>query len=97
MPHLHNGTGTKYFGKRDVDIRGTYVTTEWLTVWQLPILPIRSLRVYPMTEQLVTGHGTEQHFHAERVPLNWRQILNIYAVEVTCLAIAWVLFKRYMS
>jgi len=39
------GCGTAYYGKRNFAHDGSYLTTEWITIFLVPIFPIRSLRV----------------------------------------------------
>lgn len=86
MPFTYNGCGTKYYGKRDQGPDGSYVTTEWVTLVYLPLIPLRSFRVCP------TGKGTNailfnsQQFVAQKVPLNKRQVRNAYAVTGSILA-----------
>jgi hypothetical protein len=37
------GIGTAFYGKRDFQPDGSYVTTEWCIFFGLPIWPLRSL------------------------------------------------------
>jgi hypothetical protein len=96
MPSIHNGSGTMYYGKRDVDIGGSYVTTEWIVFFWLPILPLSSWRVFPLTDELVTSYGTRQAYQARPVSLNWAQVLNVYLLTAGCLAGAWYVFSHYI-
>ena len=98
MPSSLNGTGTMYYGKRDVDIGGTYVTTKWVTIFWLPVLPLSSWRVFPLTDERVAlaNHRIEQAFEASAAPLNWAQVLNVYLVTVACLAGAWYVIGRHI-
>ena len=41
-----NGVGTMFYGKRDFLDDGTYLTTEWVTFFYIPIVPLKTLRVY---------------------------------------------------
>lgn len=78
--------GTMNYGKREYDIGGSYVTTEWITLFSIPIAPIRSWRLYPMgAETAKIDLDTRyihwaQDFQVQRVKLNWRQVLNVYLV-----------------
>jgi len=98
MPSTLKGTGTKYYGKRDVDIGGTYVTTTWITIFWVPILPLSSWRVFPLTEEYVNwaNHRLEQSFEATPVPLNWAQVLNVYLVAIACLVAIWYIVGRHI-
>lgn len=44
-PFTLNGFGTTFYGKRDFRADGSYITTEWIVLAYLPLIPIRSLRV----------------------------------------------------
>ena len=45
-PVLMNGWGTKLFGSEPVqDKQGGYLATKWLSIFGLPLLPVRSYRV----------------------------------------------------
>ena len=45
MAYTLNGIGTAFYGKRDFCADGTYITTEWITVLYIPLVPLRSMRV----------------------------------------------------
>lgn len=100
-----SGTGTRYYGEREHDIGGQYITTLWIVVFGVPILPLSSWRVYPLDDgQFVDHsyfHGREVHhfeqtFEATRVPLNWRQVLNIYAITIVGVgAVVWALRRAF--
>jgi hypothetical protein len=103
MPFTLNGTGTKYYGAREHDIGGTYITTKWIVVFGIPLLPLSSWRVYPLDEEHFHDHRplldrdashTTQSFEETRVPLNLRQIINVYAITVPLLALAFWAIKR---
>jgi hypothetical protein len=103
MPYTLNGTGTRYYGEREHDIGGTYITTKWIVVLGIPLLPLSSWRVYPMSEQQTVDHShfhgrdvthTGQAFHEQPAPFNWRQVLNVYAVAIPLVcALGWLLHK----
>ena len=105
MSFTFNGTGTKYLGAREYDRGGTYITTKWVVVLMVPIIPLSSWRVFPLEEERFQDHSalvggeasySEQAVHATPVPLNWRQVLNVYAVTVAVLAvIAWALNRAF--
>ena len=105
MPFTLNGTGTKYLGEREHDIGGTYITTKWVVIFMIPIVPLSSWRVFPLNEGSFNDHtplvGREasessQAFHATRVPLSWRQVLNVYAIAVpVVVAIVWALNRAF--
>ncbi len=41
MPSTFNGTGTKYVGEREHDRGGRYITTKWIVLLGLPLVPLR--------------------------------------------------------
>jgi hypothetical protein len=45
MPSSIQGFGTAFVGQRDFWPDGSYVTTEWIVVLFLPLIPLRSVRV----------------------------------------------------
>jgi hypothetical protein len=79
MPFSFNGIGTTYYGKRDVQVDNSFITTEWIIFVYVPIIPIGSFRVK------ITGNSADFSFYqstnylVSRVPLNWRQVRNVYA------------------
>ena len=105
MPFTMSGTGTRYYGEREHDIGGQYVTTLWIVVFGVPILPLSSWRVYPLDDGQFADHSYfhgrevhhfEQTFEATRVPLNWRQVLNIYAITIVGVgAVVWALRRAF--
>jgi hypothetical protein len=82
MPRSINGTGTMYYGHREIGPDGSYATTKWITFAWIPLVPLKSYRVLP--------HGQGQNFlvyHSQKysvpqVPLNGEQVRNVYGVTV---------------
>lgn len=93
MPFSWNGSGTRYYGKRDREPNGSYITTEWVTIIYIPIFPIRSLKIRPTGEQLNVVLIRSQQYRVQKVPLNKPQVRNTYAVSGTIIA----LFLAVMS
>src|ERR1700680_1471858 len=86
-----NGVGTAYYGCRDERPDGSYITTEFAVFADIPLWPIRSLRVRPVGSRRVVRRGifvrekfTSQSYEVAHVPLNGRQIFNVY-LFVVCL------------
>lgn len=80
MPYTLNGIGTKYYGRREAGPDGSYVTTEWIVLIYLPLIPIGSFRVCPTGKSTNAIVYNSQQFMVKRVPFNWPQIRNIYGV-----------------
>lgn len=45
MPSTINGIGTRYCGQRDYHPDCSWLTTEWFTLFFIPIFPLRSVRI----------------------------------------------------
>lgn len=74
-----HGIGTTYYGQRDYGEDGSFLTTEWVTVIMVPLIPIRSLRVRYRGS---TMHGSVQmdHLHIlARSRPHPKQVACIYA------------------
>jgi hypothetical protein len=84
MPFTMNGCGTKYYGHRDDESDGSYVTTEWIVFVYLPLIPIGSFRV----RLLKPGFVSE--YHVWRVPFHWMKIRNVYLVSLIIWSIIFV-------
>jgi hypothetical protein len=82
MPYTLNGIGTRYYGKRDFRADGSYITTEWVTLIYIPLIPFCSLRVRhlgPAEPRFAIGVGSSDMYEIyERTALNWRQVLYTY-------------------
>ncbi|MEO1621246.1 MAG: hypothetical protein AAFU53_09465 [Cyanobacteria bacterium J06632_3] len=93
MPFTYNGIGTKYYGKRELGPDGSYITTEWITLVYIPLVPIGSFRVCPTGKSTNAIVYNSRQFMVKRVPFSWPQIRNIYAVTGSIVAaIAGVIF-----
>ncbi|ANH68612.1 hypothetical protein [Mitsuaria sp. 7] len=103
MPTTFNGTGTKYVGEREHDRGGRYITTKWIVLLGLPLVPLSSWRVFPLNDGASQDHShllssgaslSEESVAAEPVPLNWRQVLNVYAIVIPVIAfLVWAFFR----
>ncbi|MBE9158847.1 hypothetical protein IQ265_18690 [Nodosilinea sp. LEGE 06152] len=82
MPYTFNRIGTKYYGKRDLLEDGSYVTTEWFVLIDIPIIPLGSFRVAPIRKSLNILVLKSGEYLVTRVPLNWRQVRNVYLVTI---------------
>lgn len=89
MPFTFNGIGTKLYGARDFGPDGSYVTTEWFTIFYVPIFPIKSIRKLP------TGNGVNllvfasSGYRYANVPLNGMQVLLVYSWFVVVVGSFW--------
>lgn len=57
MPRSVWGTGTAFYGRRDFRGDTSYVTTEFISLFGIAIVPIRSLRVRRAAADFVLNSG----------------------------------------
>jgi hypothetical protein len=80
MPQSVNGIGTTYYGKRDFEENGSYITTEWVIFLYLPIVPVASFRVVPLP---IFDPLAAREYYVKRVSLHplqvwkWHLLLGI--------------------
>ena len=86
MAFTLNGCGTKFYGERDYMPDGTFVTTEWITILYLPIVPLRSYRIKPLRSSgftvLVASWSSGKFSIYEKTLPNWKQVLSVYGFFV---------------
>ncbi|WP_050028350.1 hypothetical protein [Verrucomicrobium sp. BvORR034] len=99
MPGSFNGIGTAFYGERNYQLNGSYITTEWIILFYLPIIPIRSLRIArnPQDDVHAVAYHSESYYVLNREPLCWAQVFSTYGFIVA--TIAWILgvFVGYMN
>jgi len=92
------GFGTVFYGKRDFRDDDTYVTTEWVVLATIPIIPIRSLRVRyqgPGEQSFPIGIGSCDSYSVfETTRPNRRQVLFTYGF--VCILIIWAIFVSWI-
>lgn len=81
MPRTVNGIGTKYYGASDRQPDGSFVTTEWITLFA-PIIPLRSLRMHYLGKR----DSSELYNIAGPTALDKKQVLQIYGLHV----VTWI-------
>lgn len=55
MARLICGVGTAHFGCYDISADRSFKATEWLTIFYLPVIPIRSVRIHDAVTEGVIG------------------------------------------
>lgn len=80
MPFSFHGFGTAYYGECDFRPDGSYVTTEWISAFLLPVLPFRSVRLVrmPGKDLNLVVVSSEGFLVIERTTLHWRQVMRTY-------------------
>jgi hypothetical protein len=90
MPETYNHIGTAYVGRREERADGSYITTEFYVFFDLPIFHLRSYRVWPSEPRFVRrkllSDFEMQSYRVEPVPLNWRQVRNVYLGSLAVIA-----------
>ena len=87
MPYSINGIGTAYYGKREKAEDGSYITTLWVILVFIPLLPIGSYRVVETIKSVMFS----REYLSRRIPLCWPQVLNTYLVFASVVLAWWVL------
>lgn len=84
-----NGFGTTYYGHRDYRPDGSYIATEWIVAFWIPIIPIGSFRLIEgQSKATVLPPGSRTSYHSVvPVPLNKKQIVRTYGVTVIIVAV----------
>ena len=81
MPTSLHGIGTGFYGKRDYQPDGSYITTEFVIFIGIPIVPLKSLRVrYGGATGIVFPivHSEESYTVLATTRPNIKQVLSIY-------------------
>lgn len=89
MPRSYQGTGTRFVGERDYQRDGSYVTTEFVTLFLVPLIPLRSYRVREVSSEAVVAvhrHQTLDRYEivAKLPHPNWIQVTSVYATAGAC-------------
>ena len=92
MAYSFNGFGTTFYGQRDFREDGSYITTEWVVIMMIPIIPLRSLRVRykgPAERRFPIGLGSADSYVVyEKTFPNLKQVLCVYTY--TAFLIGWM-------
>lgn len=94
MAFTLNGIGTTFFGQRDFRADGSFITTEWVALLYIPLIPLRSLRVRyqgPNEPRFSFGIGSSDSYAVyEKTIPNWKQVFYTYGY--VAFMVAWVIF-----
>jgi hypothetical protein len=79
------GTGTLYYGKRDFHTDGSYLTTEFIALFWIALIPVRSFRVkYVGTDLEGIAIVSRYEQYGKSWP-NLKQVACVYAFELAIL------------
>lgn len=91
MAYWVGGVGSTYYGRTDYDRDGSFVTTEWLILVWIPIIPVGSYRVWPKIEKRdYFVYSSRRYLATRRVPLCWQQILQMYLLYGAIAGVVWL-------
>ena len=74
-----NGIGWALYGKDEIALDGSYVTTKWFIFFLLPLIPLGSYRVLA-GESEPTALGVTTSYHMNKVALNLKQVFKTYLI-----------------
>lgn len=79
-----NGIGTTFYGKAQEGSDGSYVVTEWIVMFFIPILPLGSKRVRPTqdTRPWWKRGIMGQNYQVKKVPLHMPHLVKGYAATI---------------
>lgn len=81
MPSSINGTGTVYYGQAAPRPDGSYVVTEWVAFFGIPLVPLGSKRVRVLAvDRKWWSNRSTVNYSTQDVPLHMPHLLKGYAV-----------------
>ena len=72
-----NGFGTTFYGECDYQPDGSFVTTYWVILAFLPVIPLYSARIFYSESGLFNTQ-----YQYEKLPVNWQQVVRIWAFVI---------------
>jgi hypothetical protein len=93
LAQTFNGFGTTIYGKRNLGPDGSFLTTKWVVLFWVPLIPLRSLRVKYVglgDTMILPGWSRKYLILAESQP-DVRQVLNIYSFMFSFVLGVWIL------
>ena len=97
MPSSYNGIGTKYYGAADRQSDGSFVTTEWIILLDVPLIPLRSQRVNYLGESREGRKSTKLYTIIAEVPLDKKLVLTTYILLMAPLIFGCILMSSVMA
>jgi hypothetical protein len=81
MAQTFNGIGTTFYGEREFRADGSYLTTEWIVFFYVPLIPIRSLRARyegPAEHRSYFMGSSDSYTIYEKCFPYWKQVIYTY-------------------
>ncbi len=83
-----NGFGSMYYGHSNSLPDGSYIATEWIVAFWIPIFPIASFRLTKArTNVMVFPPGSKTTYQYIPVPLNKKQVIRTYGFTAIVAAV----------
>jgi len=94
MPHTINGCGTTFYGSADPGPDGSYVVTTWIVFVYIPLIPLGSKRVLPVSQDHLPWYKRSgQLYRTADVPFHMPHLWKGWGVTVG-LILALAIFGR---
>ena len=92
MAFSFNGFGTTYYGKRDYRADTSYITTEWIILAFVPLIPLGSLRVIrtPRRDTNMVVYRSSKFIVVEKLSPHLSQVLATYGFLLLLAACIWL-------
>lgn len=85
MPESVWGTGTLFYGKRGFASDGSYVTTQFVAIFGVALVPMRSIRIISRRPGFCLDSGLPtietEYRQVSREPLDVRQVAGVLGIE----------------
>jgi tetratricopeptide (TPR) repeat protein len=92
MPSSILGIGSTFYGKRDFREDGSHITTEWLIVVGIPLIPLRSFRVSPLGGHRIWSSNRDEQGPQNTVPVG----LGFLLIHWTDVEVAYEVHEKHL-
>jgi len=84
-----NGLGSKFYGSKDQNFDGSFVTTEWFVLLYLPVIPLKTVRVSFAGTTNSWRKTTDRYQIIQKLSLDWQQIFSTYFISIGSIAVGY--------
>ena len=83
MAFTVNGCGTTFYGSAQPHPDGSYIVTKWLVFVYVPLVPLGSMRVLPVSQDHLPWYKRSgQQYRSIKVPLHMPHLWKGWGVTV---------------
>ena len=83
MAFTINGCGTTFYGSANPHPDGSYVVTTWVVLAYIPLIPLGSMRVLPVSQDHLPWYKRSgQQYRSIKVPLHMPHLWKGWGVTV---------------